>query len=129
MLTKITITIEGQADPEAEDFKLQWRQFTEEMYRHLATEFLELKPFGDRMVHEVSVKTEEIQPVSSVIDIQPNPDALKDLYNCCRTAVGVYRTLKITGLAEHLDGYSHCLKDLTEAINKAERPLVLPKSK
>lgn len=60
MLTKITITIEGQADPESEDFKLQWWRFMAEMQRHLATEFLELKPPDNKMMHHVSIKTEEM---------------------------------------------------------------------
>lgn len=51
-----------------------------------------------------------------------NPDALEDLYNCCKNALGTYDALEIIGADEHLPGYSHCVDALKEAIKKADQP-------
>lgn len=54
------------------------------------------------------------------VNRQLNPDAIEDLYTCCLNALGVYDALKTIGADEHLPGYSHCVKELKEAIKKAE---------
>ena len=54
-------------------------------------------------------------------DHQLNPDALEDLYNCCKNALGAYDALETIGADIHLPGYSHCVNALKEAIKKADQ--------
>jgi len=49
-----------------------------------------------------------------------NPEALEELYEACLASTGAYEALKLADVDKHLPSYEKCLKQLNEAIEKAE---------
>ncbi len=61
------------------------------------------------------------QPIIIGMDEEINPEALKDLYECCLSAKGAYEAISLYGIAGYLPGYQSCVDDLEKALKKAGR--------